>query len=173
MNKDNAINNVKIKIISIDWYVPHYTPLTTQQNILTNQIVNKTPIDLQYVERSVFMKDVKTQIFWTCELGTQEGINIPIWTILGSQQSDRQHGQNSNKDTFYRPPVTSAQCIIGSEKYPVLAILKNYNDNGFSQVYSQIRAVFRAPTKDDIPKPYVTENDFRSSNDDINIGYNL
>ena len=26
LNKGNAINNAKIKIISIDWYVPHYTP---------------------------------------------------------------------------------------------------------------------------------------------------
>ena len=34
--------------------------------------------ELQYPERSVFMKEVNTQNFWTFALGTQEGINFPI-----------------------------------------------------------------------------------------------
>ena len=29
---------------------------------------------------------------------------------------DRQDSQNLNNYTFYRPSVTSAQCIIGTEK---------------------------------------------------------
>ena len=55
------------------------------------------------------MKEVKTQNLWSFELGSQEGINIPIWNIVAFQQSDRQHDQNSNNDTFYRPLVTNAQ----------------------------------------------------------------
>ena len=43
-----------------------------------NQIKNKTPTNLHYPERSVFMKEVKTKSSWTSELGTQEGINVPI-----------------------------------------------------------------------------------------------
>ena len=38
LNKGNAINNGKIKIIAREWYVPHYTQSITQQNILMNQI---------------------------------------------------------------------------------------------------------------------------------------
>ena len=49
--------------------------------------------------------------------------------MIGFQQNDRQHDQNLNNDTFCRPPVTSAQCIIGTEKYPDSAILLNYNDD--------------------------------------------
>ena len=26
LNRANATNNAKIKIISLEWYVPHYTP---------------------------------------------------------------------------------------------------------------------------------------------------
>ena len=74
LNKGNAINNGKIKIIAIEWYVPHYTPSMQQQAILSKQIINKTPTQIQYPERSVFMKEVYTQNFWTFELGTQEGI---------------------------------------------------------------------------------------------------
>ena len=42
-------------------------------------------------------------------------INIPIWIIIGFQQRQRQNSQNLNNDTFYRPAVKSAQCIIGTE----------------------------------------------------------
>ena len=63
-----------------------------------SQIVNKKATELRYVERSVSMKEVNIQNLWTFELGTQEGIKVPIWIILGFQQSDRQHYQNLNND---------------------------------------------------------------------------
>ena len=68
LNKDNAINIGKIKIIAIEWYVSHYTPSMQQQRILSKQILSKTPTEIEYPERSVFMKEVNTQNFWTFEL---------------------------------------------------------------------------------------------------------
>ena len=133
------------------------------------QIVNKKATELRYVERSVFLKEVNTQNLWTSELGTQEGINVPIWIIVSFQQSDRKRDQNLNNDTFYRPPV-SAQCIFGTEKYPDSAMLLNYNDDDYSQGYSQIIEAFRVLSKDDILKPYISDDDFRSTNDGIMIG---
>ena len=100
MNKDNAINIGKIKINAIDCYVPHYTPSILQQSILSRQILSKTPAELLYVERSVFMKEVNTQNLWTFKLGTQEGMNVPIWIIVGFQQRNRQDDQNLNKNIF-------------------------------------------------------------------------
>ena len=122
LNTTNATAIGNVKINSIEWYVPHYTASVKKQNILLKQIIDKIPTELRYVERSVFMKEVNTQNLWTFELGTQEGVNVPLWIIVGFQQSNRQHDQNLNNDTFYRLPVTSAQCIIGSEKYPDSAI---------------------------------------------------
>ena len=173
LNKDNAVNNAKIKINALEWYVPHYTPSLDEYTMLQTQIKHKTPTNLHYPERSVFMKEVNTRNFWTFELGTQEGVNVPIWIIVGFQQSDRQHDQKLNNDTSYRPPVTSAQCIIGTGKYPDSAILLNYNDGDYSQGYVQIKEAFKALTKDDILQPYISEDDFRSSNEGDNIGYNI
>ena len=119
------------------------------------------------------MKEVNTQNFWTFELGTQEGVNIPTWVFVGFQQNDRQHDQNLNNDTFVRLPVISAQVIIGTERYPDSAILLNYDDDDYSQGYGQIKEAFRALTKDDILKPYISEDDFRSSNNNNDIGYNI
>ena len=72
LNKDNAINNGKIEINAIEWHVLHYTPSMQQQSILSKQIINKTPTQNHYPEKSIFMKEVITQNFWTFELGTQE-----------------------------------------------------------------------------------------------------
>ena len=173
LNKDNAVAKAEIKINALEWYVPHYIPSIDQQNILFKQIKDKTPTQLYYPERSIFMKEVNTQNFWTFELGTQEGINVPIWIIVGCQQMDRQNDQNLDNDTFVRLPVISAQCIIGTKKYPDSAILLNYNDDDYSQGYSQIKEAFKALTKDDILQPYISEDDFRSSNDGVDIGYNI
>ena len=173
LNKANATNNGKNKIISLDWYVPHYTPNLKEYAQLLNQIMKKTPTNLHYPERSVFMKEVNTQNLWTFELGTQEGIIVPILIYVGFQQNDRQHDQNLSNDTFVRLPVISAQVIIGTEKYPDRAILLNYNDDIYSQGYGQIKEAFKSLIRGNNLQPYISKIDFRSSNDDNDIGYNI
>ena len=74
-------------------YVPHNTASISQQAILFKQILSRTATELQDEERSVFMKEVNTQSLWTFELGTQEGIIVPIWNIVGFQQRARQDSQ--------------------------------------------------------------------------------
>ena len=170
-NKDNAVGNGRIKIISLDWYVLHYSPNLEEYNKIMNQIKKNSQKLLHYPERSVFKKEVNIQTLWTFELGTQEGINVHIWIFVAFQQNDRQNDQNLNKDTFYRPLVTSAQCIIGTEKYPYSEILLNYNGDDYSQGYGQIKEAFKALTKDNFLQQYISEHDFRSSSDDNDFGY--
>ena len=170
LNKGNAINNAKNKINAIERYVPHYTPSMQQQSILSKQILNKTPTEIENPEISIFMKKVNTQNFWTFELGTQESVNIPTWIFVVFHQNDREHDQNLNNDTFVRLPFISAQVVIGTERYPDSGILLNYDDDDYSQGYGQIKQAVKALTKDDILKPYITEDDFRSSNEGKNIG---
>ena len=93
--------------------------------------------------------------------------------IIGFQQQDRENSQNPNNDTFCRLPVSSAQFIIGTEKYPDAVVLLNYDNDAYSQGYGQIKKAFRTLTKDDILKPYISEHDFRSFNDNNDIGYSL
>ena len=100
IDKVAGIAEARIKIDHIHWYVPHYIPSMAQQGILSKQIINETPTELRYVERSLFMKEVKNQNIWNFELGSQENMNVPIWIIIGFQQQDRQHSQNLNNDTF-------------------------------------------------------------------------
>ena len=116
IDKAGGIADARIKIDHIHCYVPHYTPSPQQQSILCKKILNKTPTELGYVERSLFMKEVNNQNLWNFELGSQDSMNVPIWIIIGFQQQDRQDSQKLNNDTFCRLPIVSAQCIIGTEK---------------------------------------------------------
>ena len=66
----------KIEFNNIEWYIEWYGiyHITLHQAILCKQILSKVPTDFKkfhYVERSVFMKEIYTQTFWTFELGTQ------------------------------------------------------------------------------------------------------
>ena len=119
------------------------------------------------------MKEVITQNLWTFEMGAQESKNVPFFTFISFQQKGRQNSQKLNIDTSYRPPVTSAQSIIGTEKYPVSAMLLNYDDDDYSQGYGQIKEAFRFFTKHDMLQRYKSDNDFRSSNNGKYVGYNL
>ena len=60
-------------------------------------------------------------------------MSVPIWILIAFQQRALQDSQNLNIDTFCRLPVTSAQCIIGTGKYPDSGILFNYDDDDHSQ----------------------------------------
>ena len=75
--------DARIKIDHTHWYVPHYRPSIQQQGIISKQILSKTPTELRYIERSVFMKDVNNQNLWNFELGSQESMNVLIWIIIG------------------------------------------------------------------------------------------
>ena len=101
-------------------------------------------------------------------------MNVPIWIIIGFQQQDRQDSQNLNNDTFCRIAVVGAHCVIGTENYPDAGILLKYSEDDYSQGYHRIKEASKALTKDDILQPYISEEDFRSSNAAANdVGYNL
>ena len=88
IDKAGGIADARIRIDHIHWYVPHYTPSIQQQSTSFKKILTKTPTELRYVERSVFMKEVNNQNLWNFELGSHENMNVPIWIIIGFQQRD-------------------------------------------------------------------------------------
>ena len=138
-----------------------------------NQNIDKIPTEFRYIEGSVFMEEVNTQKLWTFELGTHENMNVSMGNIVGFQQRDRQYSQNLANDTFCRLTITNAQCNISTEKYPDSAVLLNYDDDDYSQGYGVKKEAFRVLTKDYILEPYISEHDFRSSNNGNDTGYKL
>ena len=100
IDKVDGIADARIKNDHIHWYVPHYIPSMQQQAIMSKQFLKKTPTELRYIERSIFVTEVSNQNLWNFELDSQESMNVPIWIIIGFQQQDRQDSQNWNNDIF-------------------------------------------------------------------------
>ena len=63
------------------------------------------------------MKDVCTKNNWTFALSVGDGIDLPIYVKVGFMQRDQFNQEHQINDTFYRPSVVKAQCIIGIEKF--------------------------------------------------------
>ena len=63
LKKDNATIVGRIKIISIERYVRHYTSSTSNQAILSKQTSSKTPTEFHYVDRIALLKERNTQKF--------------------------------------------------------------------------------------------------------------
>ena len=109
------------------------------------------------------MGEVNNQNLWNFELGSQDDMNVPIWIIIELQQRVTQDSQTLINDTFCRLHVTSAQCIIGTEKKPDSGILLTYDDDEYGHGYSHNKEAFKALTNDNILQPYISDDDFRSS----------
>ena len=119
------------------------------------------------------MKDVLTENNWTFELGVGDGSDISIHVIVAFKRRDQFNQQHQNFDTFHRPSVVNAQCIVASEKLPDAGINCNYAIDKSSQAYGEIVSCFGNLAEDITLQPYITQKDFLASNNypDGNPGY--
>ena len=79
-----GVDAAQIVIKDIGWHIPHITPNSENQQIMMDQLLNKDPTELYYMERIVFRKDVNTNINWIFDLG-KSGESIPTFVIVGFQ----------------------------------------------------------------------------------------
>ena len=91
---------VKLKLLLLNGMYLLINPVFQIELYCLMQLSSETPTILQYAERSVFMNEVNTQNLWTFEMGTQEGIIIPIWIFVYFQHRIRQDSENFNNHTF-------------------------------------------------------------------------
>ena len=148
----------------LSWYVPHYTPNISNQKLMLGHIASKAATELSYVKRSSYKKDVTSENNWTIELGAEDGVDIPIYVIVGFMQRDQFNQQHQNNDTFHTPSVVIAQCSIGSEEIPDSGINCNYAIYKYSQACGEVVFCFEHLAKDNILQLCITQKDFTTSN---------
>ena len=68
----NATGIGRIKINNIEWYEPQYRANVKEKGKLMEQIIDKIPTELRYVDTSVFMKEVNNQNLWSFKLGLKK-----------------------------------------------------------------------------------------------------
>ena len=77
-----GVDAAKVVVKDISWYIPHYVPNLENQQLVLDQILNKDPTELHYIESVVFRKDVYTNNNWTFELGNSNNESCPIFVIV-------------------------------------------------------------------------------------------
>ena len=70
----------KKSIIYTDMYSITHLPFK-QEGILCKQKLIRTPTEIRYIERPVFLKKVHNENLRVFELRSQENINVPIWKL--------------------------------------------------------------------------------------------
>ena len=130
---------------------------------MLGHLKSKAATALSDNKRSAYMKDVSNERNWTFKFEVGDGIAIPFYVIVGFMQRDQLNQQHQNNDTFYRPSVVNAHCIIGSKKYLGARIDCNYAIDKNSQAYREIVSCFRHLAKDKTLQPYNTKIDFITS----------
>ena len=160
--RDNGVDAAKIIIKDISWYIPHYIPSMENQQLVMDQILDKDPTEIYYMERIVFRKDVNTNNNWTFELGNS-GESTPTFVIVGFQARNKIDSQTHDNAMFDRLPVSNAVCKIGSEKYPDDGIECDYDRDKYDQAYSGIENFYLLKSETNLLNPFIDLHKFRTN----------
>ena len=160
--RDNGMDAAKINIKDISWHIPHYVPSLENQQLVMDQILDKDPTELYYIERVVFRKDVNTNNNWTFELGNS-GESTPSFIIVGFQARNKIDSQTHDNAIFDRLPVSNAVCKIGSEKYPDDGIECDYDRDKYDQAYSENENFYLLKSETNLLNPFINLHKFRTN----------
>ena len=160
--RDNGVDAARINIKDISWYNPHYIPSMENQQLVMDQILDKDPTEIYYMERIVFRKDVNTNNNWTFELGSS-GESTPSFIIVGFQARNKVDSQTHNNATCDRLPISNAVCKIGSEKYPDDGIECDYDRDKYDQAYSEIESFYLLKSETNLLNPFIDLHKFRTN----------
>ena len=85
---------------------------------MLEHFASRAATELTYIKRSSYTNNVTTEDNWTFELVVRSNIDVSIFVLGDFMRRDQFNQQQRNNDTFYRPTVVNAQCIVGSENFP-------------------------------------------------------
>ena len=159
--RDNGVDAAKRNTKDISWYIPHYIPSMENQQLVMDQILDKDPTEIYYMERIVFREDVNTNNNWTFELGSS-GESTPSFIIVGFQARNEVDSQTHDNATFDRLPISSGVCKIGSEKHPDDGIECDYDRDKYDQAYSGIENFYLLKSETILLNPFINLHNFRT-----------
>ena len=163
----NGVDVAKVVVKDISWYIPDYVPNLVNQQFVMDQLLNKDPTELSYIERTVFRNYVNTNNNWTFDLGNSGGSyreSTPTFIIVGFEARNKIHSQTHDKATFDRLPISNALCKIGSEKNPEDGIECDYDHDKYDQAYSEIENFYQLKSETNLLNPFIDLHKFRSYN---------
>ena len=106
-------------------HVPHYSPVTNRQSLLSEHVVSERRTKLSFLRRSVPLKSAFSEKTGFSEIAVRNGLKkFHLCVILGLQQKNRLNSQGQ-KMVIFKDNVTSAECVVCIE---IVRIEKHRDD---------------------------------------------
>ena len=140
-NNAVVIDNGKINIKRIKWFMPHVTPSDAYRLQLDKIIERKEKIPVGYRMLQCDNIPVPPGAPFTWRLGVKSSPDIPRFIIVGFQ-TDKNNAQNRNPALFDHCGVRNIYVTLNAKRYPDTDYENDFIKNNYSRIYGDA-ATFR------------------------------
>ena len=154
-------DNAKVEIKDLVLYVRQFTPSIDNMNLINEHILANKSAVYPFTQNSYTTKPINANRKWTFEIGQETSIDIPLQIIVGFQSIERLQSQTQNNGVFDQLNITSAQCRIGTDRYPDQPYTLDYTRNKYNDAYEAVRNYYY-DFMEGKSSPYLTFKDLKT-----------
>ena len=140
--RNNAVDEGKVKLKKISWFMPHVIPSDAYWLQLNKIIEKKEKIPVGYRMLQCDNIPVPAQIgTFTWRLGVKSSPDIPRFIIVGFQ-TNKNNNQETNPAIFNHCEVRNIYVTLNAKRYPDIDYENSFRINNYSRIYGDA-ATFR------------------------------
>ena len=136
-----AVDEGKVDIEKIRWFMPHVIPSDAYRLQLDKIIEKKEKIPVGYRMLQCDNIPVPNSIGFTWRLGVKSSPDIPRFIIVGFQ-SNKNNNQETNPAIFDHCNVRNIYVTLNAKRYPDTDYENDFRNNQYSRIYGDA-ALFR------------------------------
>ena len=140
--KANAVDDGKIRLDKITWYMPHVMPADKNKLELYKIIENKKTLSAGYRKITCSNTSVSQTRSFTWDLPGTQSIELPCFIIVGFQ-TNKNNNQRQNPAIFNNVGVNSIYVTFNSRRYPENDYIISFLKQQISRPYGDT-ALFRS-----------------------------
>ena len=137
----NGVDEGKVVINKIRWFMPHVIPSDAQRLVLDKLIVGKAKIPVGYRMLQCDSTQVPKSSIFTWRLGVKSSPDIPRFIIVGFQH-DKSNKQETNPAIFDNLDVRNIYVTLNAKRYPDTDYEISFAQNHYIRIYGDA-ALFR------------------------------
>ena len=129
-----ALDNAKIELNKISWFIPHVIPSDAYRLQLDKIIEKKEKIPIGYRMLQCDNIPVVGGSGFTWRLGVKSSPDIPRFIIVGFQ-TNKNNNQTTNPALFDHCEVRNIYVTLNAKRYPDIDYENDFTINKFSRIY--------------------------------------
>ena len=134
-----AVDNGKVNIKKISWFMPHVIPSDAYRLQLDKIIERKEKIPVGYRMLQCDNIPVPQGAPFTWRLGVKSSPDIPRFIIVGFQ-TNKNNDQTTNPAIFDHCQVRNIYVTLNAKRYPDIDYENDFTINNFSRIYGDAAA---------------------------------